>query len=306
MSLFWKPICISLLGLYIGGVYAGPIEDGIQATLKSTSGVTAKNIQKGPIDGLYSFELVEAQGTYYTDEKARYVILMRKNPFVLPDTVKPAKNTEEFAKNIGSELQTRVKDIAPSPLENIISFRIDGLGDVLYADAKATVIFPGMQIVDLKTKKNYTEERMLELGKRAWLTFPRQDAIKQVYGKGERRVIVFSDANCGYCRQLEKTWRHVGNITVYTFIVPLIRGRRNNREIVCSKNPTQAWHDWMSNHVAPKDVLPGSCTTDVLNRNYQLAKMHGITGAPTMFFASGLRISGAMPAEMLEQALSLQ
>lgn len=301
-----KIILCSVASVSMGLVHAGVIEDHIQNTLKETSGVTAKNIQVGPVSGLYSFQLQEAPGTFYIDEKARFVILMRKTPFVLPGASDGVTKEEEFSQKISQELRSRVKDVAQSPVRQLVSFRVDGIGDVLYADKQATVIFPAMQIVDLKTKVNYTEERMLELGKQDWLSFPREGAIKQVYGKGERRVVVFSDANCGYCRQLEQTWRQVGNITVYTFIVPLIRGRKNNREIVCSKNPTQAWHDWMSNHILPTDMKPGVCTAEELNRNYQLAMSHGITGAPTIFFPSGLRISGAMPAAMLEQALSLE
>lgn len=172
---------------------------------------------------------------------------------------------------------------------------------LFYTDDNARYIFSG-RMIDTKTQQDLTSERLRTIAREMWKDLPFQDAVKQVFGKGERQIVVFSDANCTYCRTLERAYAEVGNLTVYTFIVPMLRGEENAREIVCAKDPSQAWHEWMNNRTRPAEVT-GQCDTSVLSRNLALATRFSITGAPTIFFPSGDRSTGALSAEQLRSAL---
>lgn len=172
---------------------------------------------------------------------------------------------------------------------------------VFYVDDQARYVLYG-SLIDTVKQTNLTNERLRERSRERWKEWPFQDAVKQVFGKGEREVVVFSDANCTYCRAMESVYAQVGNVTVYTFITPMLRGETNAREIVCAKDRAKAWHEWMGNNVRPNSVLAG-CDTSMLQRNLVLANRLNVTGAPTFFFKSGDRVTGAMAASQFEARL---
>lgn len=173
---------------------------------------------------------------------------------------------------------------------------------VFYVDDLARYVLYG-SLIDTVKQTNLTNERLRERSRERWKEWPFQDAVKQVFGKGEREVVVFSDANCTYCRAMESVYAQVGNVTVYTFITPMLRGETNAREIVCAKDRAKAWHEWMGNNVRPNSVLAG-CDTSMLQRNLVLANRLNVTGAPTFFFKSGDRVTGAMAASQFEKLVS--
>lgn len=193
------------------------------------------------------------------------------------------------------------ESVQPSPVKGIWEVQIQGR--IFYVDDEAKHVLAGANIIETATQKNLTDERLRQIAKENWSKWPLQDAVKQVFGNGERQVVVFSDANCQYCRAMEQVWEQVGNLTVYTFITPLIRGEKINREIVCSHDPAAAWHAWMAEGKMPAP-MPSTCDKSVLDRNLQMVRKLGITGAPTFFFPSGDRTTGAMTAMQLERILA--
>ena len=115
--------------------------------------------------------------------------------------------------------------VEPSPVKGIWEVQIQGR--IFYVDDEAKYVLAGANIIETATQKNLTNERLREIARENWSKWPLKDAVKQVYGKGERQIVVFSDANCQYCRAMESVWEQVGNLTVYTFITPLIRGGKD-------------------------------------------------------------------------------
>lgn len=205
---------------------------------------------------------------------------------------------EGLFRNTGLTAET----VRPTPVSGLWEVTVQGR--LFYVDDKAHYVLTG-SIIDTKTQENLTSARFREMAKENWSKWPFSDAVKHVYGNGKREVVVFSDANCTWCRRMEGTFEEVGNITVYTFIVPMLRGEQNNREIVCSHDPAKAWHDWMANGIRPAPASV-ACDSSVLARNAALMNKYNITGAPTLFFPSGARISGAVPAAQLEELLQEQ
>ncbi len=192
--------------------------------------------------------------------------------------------------------------------ERVTETEIPGIWEIyldesmFYVDSSARYLITG-RLFDVAKKEDLTARNHREIWRTKWKEWPFQDAIKQVFGNGEREIVVFSDANCTFCRVMESRYAEVGNLTVYTFIMPMLRGEENAREIVCSKDPSAAWSNWMKSHIRPKEPVSASCDTSVLYRNKMLAERYNINSAPTFFFKSGERMQGAMTAPQLNTML---
>jgi len=175
--------------------------------------------------------------------------------------------------------------------------------NIIYTDAKGDFILQG-NLVETKTQRNLTEERMDELNQVDFASLPLKDAVVWKSGTGKRRMVVFADPNCGYCKQLEKSLQQVKDVTVYTFVVAILgedsKVKANN--IWCLKDRTQAWRDWMLNGAEPAKAF-GMCTTPI-QRNVALAQKLRLTGTPAMVFEDGTRLPSAAPAAAIEQRLA--
>jgi thiol:disulfide interchange protein DsbC len=123
-----------------------------------------------------------------------------------------------------------------------------------------------------------------------------------VKGNGKRKMAYFADPNCGFCKRLENEMTSVDNVTLYRFLFPIFEGSDVMvRNILCSKNPSKTWEDWMV-----KGVRPASATCDSAARTDKvlaLGKKMNVTGTPTLIFSSGLLVPGYVPAAELEKNL---
>lgn len=174
--------------------------------------------------------------------------------------------------------------------------------EVFYTDAKADYFFFG-HVIDTKTRTSMTNERIQEIkaARRVPLdSLPLQSAIKVVKGDGKRRVAIFTDPNCPYCKQLEKELLNVTNVTIYTLLYPVLKGSMElSKKIWCSDNKIKAWDDFMLKGVAPTSK---DCETplDVLVKSGQENK---VSGTPTLIFADGSVVGGMIPATAIEEKL---
>lgn len=198
--------------------------------------------------------------------------------------------------SLKQQFDWKVEQIEPSPVKGLWQVWVQNR--LFYVDEGAKHLVAG-PVVETATRRDLSEAKE---GEWRWASFPRKDAIKQVYGNGSRELVVFSDANCTFCAQMEREFEKAGNLTVYTFVMPMLRGRENGREIVCATDPAKAWHDWMVGRAA-LPTPPASCDDSVLDRNLALAGELGINSAPTMYFKSGQTVRGAIPLEALERHL---
>jgi thiol:disulfide interchange protein DsbC len=135
---------------------------------------------------------------------------------------------------------------------------------------------------------------------------PLNQAIKVVKGNGSRKLAVFSDPDCPFCKQLEQqALVGLNDVTIYTFLFPLAElhpdAANKAKAIWCAQDRTRAWQDWMLNGQLPKGAT--TCATPV-EENAELGKKLGIRGTPLLIFANGKRVSGAIPAQEIEARLS--
>jgi thiol:disulfide interchange protein DsbC len=175
--------------------------------------------------------------------------------------------------------------------------------NVYYTDDQANYLFIG-RLIDMRTRENITQARLDELLRVDLKTLPLDYALKAVKGKGERTLIVFADPNCRYCKVLEKdALPQLDNVTVYTFLVPILSedSTTKSRQIWCASDRMQVWDAWMLRNQAP--MGRGDCDVPI-EPVVQLAERLGVTATPTMIFADGGRVSGALPADQIEARLA--
>ena len=178
-------------------------------------------------------------------------------------------------------------------------------GQIIYTDEKMTFLIAEGRLVDTKTKKDITGERMEELTKIDFASLPLNQAIKVVKGNGSRKLVVFSDVDCPYCKRLEQNeLTNITDVTIYTFLYPIAQlhpdSANKSKSIWCASNRVKAWEDWILNNQLPKTT--GSCDVP-LEKIGELARSIGVTSTPTLIFADGKRMLGAQPYKEIERAM---
>jgi thiol:disulfide interchange protein DsbC len=208
----------------------------------------------------------------------------------------------DVRKAMEAKLGAKVESVTKSGYLGLYEVYMEG--NIFYTDEKMTAFIAGGQLIDAKTMKNTTEERMRKLTAIKFSELPLERAIKQVRGNGKRVMATFEDPNCGYCKRLAKDLLKLENATVYTFLLPILSedSLKKSRQIWCSSDRAKAWNDWMVDGKTPAGKE--DCDTSAVDKNREFASKLKITGTPTIFFADGERVPGAMPIDRIEQKLS--
>nr|WP_294838045.1 DsbC family protein [uncultured Methylotenera sp.] len=179
-------------------------------------------------------------------------------------------------------------------------------GQIIYTDEKMSFLIAEGHLVDPKTKKDLTSERLDELTKVDFSTLPLNQAIKVVKGNGSRKLVVFSDVDCPFCKRLERNeLTNITDVTIYTFLYPIEQlhpdAASKSKLIWCAKDRVKAWEDWILRDQLPSSA--GSCDVP-LDKVGELARKVGVTSTPTLIFADGRRMLGAQPYKEIERMLS--
>jgi thiol:disulfide interchange protein DsbC len=174
---------------------------------------------------------------------------------------------------------------------------------MIYTDAKVTYVMVG-SIFDADTKQNLTDARLRQLNRVAWDQLPLDLAIKKVKGTGARKLAIFSDADCPYCKRLESEMKTLDNVTIYTFLFPIAQlhpdSARKSALIWCAPDRTKAWDDWFASGKLPSNK--GDCATPIA-KTALLGQKYRISATPTLVFADGTMVPGAIPLDQLESEL---
>ncbi len=197
----------------------------------------------------------------------------------------------------------KIGSIAKTPFAGLYEVFIDG--QIVYTNDNFTWFIADGRLVEAKTRKELTTARLEELTRVDFDTLPLEQAIKVVRGNGSRKVAVFSDPDCPFCKKLEqKELAPLSDVTIYTFLYPLEGlhpdAANKSKAIWCAPDRVKAWHDWILNGQVAKGGA--SCDTP-LEKNAELAKKLGVTSTPTLIFADGKRMLGAYPSKEIEKAL---
>jgi thiol:disulfide interchange protein DsbC len=196
----------------------------------------------------------------------------------------------------------KIDEVSRTPVAGLYEVRVGT--DIFYTDAEGNYLVNG-QIIDTRAKRNLTEERQDKLMAVDFDALPQKDAFVIVRGNGKRKLAVFEDPNCPYCKRFERDLQKVDNVTVYMYLYPILGpdSTDKSRNIWCAKDRAKAWMDWMVRNETPAKA-EASCDAAALARNVELGKKHKITGTPTLIFADGSRVPGAIGAEQVEKLLA--
>jgi thiol:disulfide interchange protein DsbC len=195
----------------------------------------------------------------------------------------------------------KIDEITKTPLPGIYELRVGT--DIYYTDEQGNHLIAG-QVIDTRTRANLTEDRIAKLTAIDFAKLPLKDAIVWKQGTGARKLVVFADPNCGYCKKFERDLQQVKDVTVYTFLYPILGGDSPDkaRAIWCAKDSTKVWREWMLQGIA---IPPAEkCDTSVLQRNVTLGRNHRINGTPGLVFEDGTHKPGAVSAAQIEQLLA--
>ena len=204
----------------------------------------------------------------------------------------------ELQKKIGSN--TKIKSVSLSPIPGVYEVLVGN--DIFYTDINSKYLIQG-EIIEIATGKNITEQKQADLNRIKWSELNPANALKVVRGNGSRQLAVFSDPNCGYCKRLDKSLQQLDNVTIFTYLIPILSpdSAQKSKQIWCSTDPQKMYIDWMINGVIPSGK--SDCTTP-LDKNMAFAKTYGITGTPTIFFTDGSRFPGAVQISDIEKKFS--
>lgn len=193
-----------------------------------------------------------------------------------------------------------IEEIRKTALPGLYELRVKG-SEILYSDAKGQYLIQG-QVFDVRNKKNLTQERVDKLLTVDLTSLPTQDAITLVRGKGERKLVVFSDPNCGFCKRFEQQIQNLDNVTIRVHLYPILGedSSDKSKRIWCSKTPGKTWADWM---LKDKTPAKASCDTTAIDRNLAWGQKNKVQGTPLLVLADGSRIPGAIDAASLEARL---
>lgn len=242
--------------------------------------------------------------------------MMRKTLVILGMSLLAATasaNEAEIQKALEAKLGIKVESVTKAGYLGLYEVYADG--HIFYTDEKLTAMLVGgdliraqqaINLIDLKNSRNVTDERMRKLTAIKFGDLPFDQAIKQVRGDGKRVLASFEDPNCGYCKRLARDLQKLDNVTIYTFLYPILSedSLKKARQVWCSADRAKAWNDWIIDGKNPGGR--DNCDTTAITRNQEYGRRLNITGTPTVIFADGERVPGAVPLKVLEQKLVQQ
>jgi len=196
-----------------------------------------------------------------------------------------------------------IEQVNKSPIPGLWEIYADG--QIFYADEKGDHVLINGMLVDTKTRTNLTDDRLSKLRSIDFASLPVDLAIKEVKGNGKRKLVVFSDADCPFCKRLEKSLLEVTDVTVYTFLYPIDKlhpqANERSRRVWCSGDRLKAWKEWM---LEGKNPTAGADCDNPVGKVVALGEKLRVNGTPTLVFANGRTVPGAIGAKDIERYLN--
>lgn len=209
-------------------------------------------------------------------------------------------NPAQIQKSLEESFHLKVESVEKTPYGDL--YEVVTSETILYTDEKASFILAG-SLIDTKTREDITEKSLKKLAAADFKKLPLDKAVKTVYGKGERQIITFEDPNCGYCKKLYQELSTIDNVTVYTFLIPIL-GKDSAAKVShiwCAKNRSAAWKEWMLNGVKPAEA---TCDDEPTAEVMGYARKLQVRGTPMILMANGERMNGYARASVIQEALT--
>ncbi len=212
-----------------------------------------------------------------------------------------AEDLADLRRDLSEHLpRVTIGEIRKLPDSDLYEVQWNGT-NIFYTDAHGDLGIFG-NLVDLKTKINLSEARKSELLKADFSALPFDKAFEKVKGDGSRKVAVFSDPDCPYCKQLEQELAGITNVTIYTFLYPLAQlhpdAPRKARAIWCAPDRVKAWDEFMLEGKEP--AAPATECEAPLGDISEVARKMWISGTPGIVFENGRLVPGVVSGAQIE------
>jgi thiol:disulfide interchange protein DsbC len=196
--------------------------------------------------------------------------------------------------------KVNVEQVSATPIPGI--YQVSSDGEIFYIDESGRFGFVGGSLVDMKTQKDLTAAALDKAQMVPFDKLPLQFAIKEVHGKGSRKMAIFEDPNCPICRVFTKFLDQIDDVTVYRFMYPVIAPQSQSlaRVAWCSSDRATAWRSIMA---GARPQGNESCDTHGLVEILRLGEHYKMDNTPTVVLASGKRLVGATPPEQFLEEL---
>lgn len=195
----------------------------------------------------------------------------------------------------------KIDEVSKTPIAGIYEVRMGT--ELVYTDETGQHLIQG-SLIDTRTRADLTQARIDKLTQIDVATLPLKDAFVIKQGSGARKLVVFADPNCGYCKRLERDMLALKDVTIYTYLYPILGpdSTAKSKDIWCAKDPGKAWRSWMVDGQTPVKAM-GNCDTAALERNVELGRKYRVQGTPAVVFEDGSRAPGAIPVAQLEMRM---
>lgn len=207
-------------------------------------------------------------------------------------------------KNLAERLPNlpKIDEVSKSPIPGLYEVRFNG-AEIIYTDEQGQYVVQGA-IIETKTRADLTQARIDKLTMVDFAALPLKDAVLVKQGTGARKLVVFADPNCGYCKRIEKDLLTLKDVSIYTFLYPILGPDSNvkSKDIWCSKDAGKAWRSWMVDGVMPAKAA-ADCDVAALERNVKMGQKYRVNGTPAVVFEDGSRAPGALPAAQIESRI---
>jgi len=203
-------------------------------------------------------------------------------------------------KNLAERLPSfpKIDEVSKTPIPGLYEVRLGT--DIVYTDESGNHVIQGA-LIDTRTRTDLTQARIDKLTAIDFASLPLKNAVLIKQGTGARKLVVFGDPNCGYCKRLEKDLLALKDVSIYTFLYPILGpdSTVKAKDIWCAKDPAKVWRAWMVDGQTPPKAM-GNCDTSALEANGEMGRKYKVQGTPAVVFEDGSRAPGAIPAAQIE------
>ena len=211
----------------------------------------------------------------------------------------------EIRKNLPQRLPNfpKIDEVNKTPVPGLYEVRVGH--DILYTDENGDHMIQGT-LFDTRSRTDITEQRLRKLTTIPFAELPLKDALVMKQGTGARKLVVFGDPNCGYCKKLERDLVNLKDVTIYTLLYPVLGPDSDvkSKAIWCAKEGQSVWRAWMVDGTPPPRHM-GACDSSAIERNLAFGRKYRVNGTPALVFQDGTRIPGAVSGAEIEKQLAL-
>jgi thiol:disulfide interchange protein DsbC len=218
-------------------------------------------------------------------------------------TVSAFADEAAIRKNLAERLPNfpKIDEVTKTAIAGVYEVRMGT--DILYADENGNHLLQG-SMIETKTRTDLTQARIDKLTMIDFAALPLKDAVLVKQGTGARKLVVFADPNCGYCKRIERDLQTLKDVSIYTFLYPILGAdsTAKSKDIWCAKDSAKAWRNWMIDQAVPQKAA-ADCDVAALERNLKLGQKYRVQGTPAVVFEDGTRAPGAVPAAQIESRI---